>query len=518
MRNRVLKYFMLCIVMMATLACRHDDNMLGDDAVQGTAMILSVSTTQSSTRGVEDLNDDGTVSDLEAIAQGRKMYRLGVFLLENNVVVASTVLEQGDDRFFNDNTAASVKLVNLDYSKTYQLYAVANYGDYDSVEGNVGNITAGNITGSHKVTASSDNICDVAKPCPLSLKREVKLEPGVNNISGELKRTYARLRINVRNQSDVKDLTITGLQFPAKFTQSSADLFTEGGNANVSPVVTSQDAITPFTQNLVIPMIAASGATSEKTIFDAYLLESTGGDYKYTLNLKYAGDESTEYTVSSTVINKRENITDGKMYVLYNSTSGRYLYADATNKIVGTGPTHTNNGVLDNRFVWKLKKVYNNQYVVESMSSGYVMKSSAVTSSKIELTEKDGETNDTDYFTASNTGSGNNAYIRFASTSGNYYMAVSNNVACGHESNRNTNQRNFRLYEVTGTSTSTSITHSETIPIKILDNTGHTSPIDAIRRNDFIDVLVNVSYNDKTGEVQFEVSNWNEVDGDVTFD
>ena len=206
------------------------------------------------------------------------------------------------------------------------------------------------------------------------------------------------------------------------------------------------------------------------------------------------------------------------MYVLYNSTSGRYLYADATNKIVGTGPTHTNNGVLDNRFVWKLKNVYNNQYVVESMSSGYVMKSSAVTSSKIELTEKDGETDDTDYFTASNSGTGNNAYIRFASTSGNYYMAVSNNVACGHESSRNTNQRNFRLYEVTGTSTSISITHSETIPIKILDNTGHTSPIDAIRRNDFIDVLVNVSYNDKTGEVQFEVSNWNEVDGDVTFD
>lgn len=515
MRNRVTIYMMLCIVLLVTMSCHQVECESTDE---GTCLTLSVRTSLAVSRGVEDLNDDGTVSDLESFVDGRKMYRLGVFLVENGTTVASTVLEDGDERFSANNTAAMVKFENLDYSKTYQLYAIANYGNNGSIQGNVSDITADNITASHRVTASTGNMCDAQKPCPLALKKELKLNPGVNNISGQLTRTNARLRISVRNQSDTKDLTISKLEFPTKFTQPSVEVFNGGGTASVSPQATASSAITSYAQGMVIPRINDSPSANEKTIYDAYVLESTGGDYKYTLNLKYAGDESTEYTVSSTVINKRENITDGKMYVLYNSTSGRYLYADATNKIVGTGPTHTNNGVLDNRFVWKLKKVYNNQYVVESMSSGYVMKSSAVTSSKIELTEKDGETDDTDYFTASNTRNGNNAYIRFYSTSGNYYMAVSNNVACGHDSYRNTNQRNFRLYEVTGTSTSTSITHSETIPIKILDNTGHTSPIDAIRRNDFIDVLVNVSYNDKTGEVQFEVSNWNEVDGDVTFD
>lgn len=519
MIRRLLPFLAILYSVLMLYGCsEHEYNKEG--LLSGTSLTISFKSADvlTETRGIEDLDDNGTVSEFEEVLDGRRMYRLAVFLVRDGAVVESVVLEDGDARMTNSNTEATVSFDNLDYSKPYLLYAVANYGDYGTqASGHLSAIS--NVTGNMQVASSATSaLCPKATPYPLTLKKEIVLQPGTNFVSGGLVRTYARLRINVRNQSDVKDLTITGLQFPAKFTQSSADLFTEGGNAKVSPVVTSQDAITPFTQNLVIPMIAASGATSEKTIFDAYLLESTGGDYKYTLNLKYAGDESTEYTVSSTVINKRENITDGKMYVLYNSTSGRYLYADATNKIVGTGPTYTNNGVLDNRFVWKLRKVYNHQYVVESMSSGYVMKSSAVTSSKIELTEKDGETDDTDYFTASNTGSGNNAYIRFASTSGNYYMAVSNNVACGHESNRNTNQRNFRLYEVTGTSTSTSITHSETIPIKILDNTGHTSPIDAIRRNDFIDVLVNVSYNDKTGEVQFEVSNWNEVDGDVTFD
>jgi hypothetical protein len=39
-----------------------------------------------------------------------------------------------------------------------------------------------------------------------------------------------------------------------------------------------------------------------------------------------------------------------------------------------------------------------------------------------------------------------------------------------------------------------------------------------LSRNDFVNILVNVSYNDKSGDVEFEVSDWNEVEGDVTFD
>ncbi|MBQ5664052.1 MAG: hypothetical protein IIV19_06465, partial [Bacteroidaceae bacterium] len=63
------------------------------------------------------------------------------------------------------------------------------------------------------------------------------------------------------------------------------------------------------------------------------------------------------------------------------------------------------------------------------------------------------------------------------------------------------------------------VTHEETIPIRIIDKaTGEASPLTAIRRNDFIEILVNVSYNEKTGDVQFEVTNWDEVNGEVTFD
>ena len=61
--------------------------------------------------------------------------------------------------------------------------------------------------------------------------------------------------------------------------------------------------------------------------------------------------------------------------------------------------------------------------------------------------------------------------------------------------------------------------HEAAIPITTIDKeTGESVPMQKLSRNDFVNILVNVSYNDKSGDVEFEVSDWNEVEGDVTFD
>ena len=514
MINRVLTYLSLCLLLLMAVSCNQEDY---EREGEGTTLTFSVRTIYDVTRGMEDLNDDGIVSDLESFMQGRKMYRLGVFLVENGSTVASTVLEQDDERFSANNTAATVKFENLDYSKSYQLYAVANYGDYGSVEGNVDNITADNITDSHRVTASADNICDAQKPCPLSLKQELKLNPGVNNISGQLTRTNARLRISVRNQSDMKDLTITKLQFPTKFTQSSTDIFSEGGTANVSPVPTSQSAITPFTQDLIIPMIDASGTTSERTIFDAYLLESTGGDYKYTLGLKYAGvgGGTSGYSVDGDAFSVKESIVDGGLYVMYFSYANRYLYANGG--VVQGGTTYlTDYGTVNPEYVWRFKKISGqaDSYSIESLgATGGYMKASILTfGSSLQLTNTPSSS---DYFTISNTTNYNGNMLAKATSATYNYLYVNGSYVWGYSSSWN---GYFRLLKLKQEASTLSVTHEETIPIKALDNTGHNLPIETINRNDFIDVLVNVTYNDKTGEVQFEVSNWKGVYGDVTFD
>lgn len=500
------------------VACNHevcDQNEATTLAGQASLIInIASSDLELTSRGIEDLNDDGTISEQELFVDGQKMYRLAVYLIEaGNLVVASTILEADDPRFMNGNTEAQVSFVNLEYHKSYQVYAIANYDNYNSITGSVSGITINNITQTHKVNAGSDNLCNSATPYPLTLKKEIQLEPGLNYVSGELVRTYARLRISVSNQSSLKDMNITKLSFPTRFVQNSADLFTAGGTANATPTVTSANAIVPFQNNLVIPKIDDNGYVSNTTIFDTYLLESNGGDYSYTLGLKYGGESKEVYKVSSTAVTKRENIVDGAMYVIYNNNSKRYLCATTSN--VQTGTSYLTNEELDHDYVWKFTKSSsgNNRWVIESMgSSGYYMQSSNVSTSRVPMTVNFG-TND--YFTASNSGS----YLRLQSTKSNYYLSVNSSTVCGHSGSSNQTRRNFTLYRVNKEQEESSVAHEETIPIRIVDKeTGEAKPITQIKRNDFIDILVNVSYNEKSGNITFEVSDWNEVNGNITFD
>lgn len=511
MKRHILYRWLIWMGMLLLVACRQDDCT----QTEGTAQLrFQMKATGSSlqTRGVEDLNDDGTVSEAEAIVDGRRMYRLSVFLLDGTRVVSSTVLEADDERFSNDHTEATVSFDNLDYTKTYKLYAVANYGTYNGLTGKLSEVTAGNMT----VSASNDKLCNKNTPYPLTLAKDISLSPGVNNVGGELVRTYARIRINVRNQSATNDLTVTKLSFPTKFTQSSVDIFNEGGTADAQPVVTSPDAITPFAANMVIPMLDDESNVSEKTIFDSYLLESTGGDYKYTLGVKYESGTNEVYTVSDTRINQHGSIENGALYVIYHKDTKTYLYANGDK--VSVGNSFSIDGKLDHNYVWKLNSLGNNKYTIESMgSSGKFIQSSQTNSNAIPLTVN---ASDSDYFTVNTSGNNNNnRTINFKSTATtrygySYYVAVTNAVVFG-----STSPHGFYLYKVNATSETTNISSEKEIPISIIDkNTGEASPLTAIKRNDFINILVNVTYNEKTDEVEFEVSDWEDVNGDVTFD
>ncbi len=117
-----------------------------------------------------------------------------------------------------------------------------------------------------------------------------------------------------------------------------------------------------------------------------------------------------------------------------------------------------------------------------------------------------------DYFTLSQSSS----YMHMKTTSSNYYLAVNNNGPIGASTG---NSRRFRLYRVNATTESSDVEHEATIPINIIDKeTGESVPMQSIKRNDFINIMVSVTYNEKTGQIEFEVSDWDEVNGDVTFD
>lgn len=479
---------------------------------QGTSLTLMLRNGEArlETRGVQDLDDDGQVSPLEEVVDGRRMYRLAVYLVSDGTVVASEVLEDNDPRFGAGNAEATVSFNNLDYSKPYQLYAVANYGEYDSqTSGHLSAIT--DVTGNMQVASSATSaLCPKATPYPLTLKKEIALQPGTNFVSGELVRTYARVRINIRNQSKA-DLQVTKLSFADRFTQSTAPLFGEGGTANATPSVTSGDAVTPFVKDMTIPGIGEGNSVTESTIFDAYMLESNGGRYQYTLGVKYGGGVSeTVYTVDGNYITNPNSVVDGGLYVVYSTNASRYLYDNGSNNLSLTS-SYSTGGELNHNCVWRFIKVSgNNNYRIESMGrSGYYIRSSAIKNNAVPMTSTAGEN---DYFTLSQSSS----YMHMKSTSSNYYLAVNNNGPVGASSG---NSRRFRLYRVNATTVNSDVTQEAAIPITTIDKeTGESVPMQKLSRNDFVNILVNVSYNDKSGDVEFEVSDWNEVEGGVTFD
>ncbi len=514
MKGLVLQNIFFSCVMLFFTTC-HSDDLGGYSTTSLSVVVKGPKQATLSVRGVQDLDDNGTITKEERILDGQQMYRLLVCMVESGRVISIITLEDGDTRFRNGNTEAEVTFENLDYSKTYELYAVANYGNYGALTGALDNLSSSNVLSPPLLNASSDNICNVTLVYPLSLQQQVKLNPGENTVSGELKRTYARLRINVRNQSAEGDLSVTALNFPARFTRKSVNLFTEGGAAEVAPVTTSAGAVTPFVSNLQIPKITDNGSVSETTIFDTYLLESDGGTYNYSLGLKYTGGEVEKYVVENKAITKLTDIKDGEMYIMRNNNTNPYNYLYANGNSVGAGNSYLTNNELNHNYVWKFTKTnaYYNYYRIESMgTTGYFMQSSNVSNTRVPLVVNPGSQ---DYFTASESGSN----LRFRSTKNQYFLSVNGSSVIGHNSSSNQNRRNFSLYRVVKQSEAGSVSRTITVPINIVNpTTGIASPLTAIRRNDFVEMIVNVSYSKKTGSIDFEVVDWDKVNGDVTFD
>lgn len=473
----------------------------------GTSLEIKI----SSTDGMLETNAaDDTQTDLEEIMDGRRMYRLAVYLVSDNTVIASTILENGDPRFRNGNNEAVVSFDNLDYSKQYILYAVANYGDYNSeTQGHLRSLD--NILANLRVNSSSTSyLCPITTPYPLSLKQVVTLQPGTNTISGELVRTFARLRINLRNQSS-KQLKLSNLKFADKFTQSSADLFTPGGTANVSPVATSSDALVPFENNMLIDGMSSSGNVVETTIFDSYMLESNGGKYEFSMKLQYEGNTEITYEVNTTPIYNPSEIVDGGLYIIYCPNSKKYLYANGTSN-VKAGNSYLSSGELNHNYVWRFTRVSGNNYRIESMGiSGYYINAPGIKNNNVPLTSN---VNNNNYFNISEYSYYNALLLKANST--NYYLSVSSNNAVGASSGSN---RRMQLLRVETNLEAGSLTHEATIPIKIIDKiTGEALPIEKISRNDFLNILLNVTYNEKKGQIEFGVSDWDNLGGDITFD
>lgn len=237
----------------------------------------------------------------------------------------------------------------------------------------------------YKLNSGTDRVCKQL-PQPLVMIRNVTLSSGKNQLTGLLSRTFARVRLEVKNNDKSSMIGVSGLSFQDNYASQNAYLFNDvaAGTANLyshfdlydstkgSIGVTSEDAITP-----AVSSMKRLPAGSPYTMLDCYILEgmisatyafkftatywagATGGaaTANYRITSFYGGSNNDSYGLLEFMVYIRDaatsgNNSSGSNYILTSNTENEY---SQTGTITATTPgTVTDGTVLDPKYIWEI--------------------------------------------------------------------------------------------------------------------------------------------------------------------
>ena len=520
----------IAILLTLLTGCQQYEGAGYDECAE---LTFRISTESVGSRGnVTDYpSNPGSWSQAERAVDGRYLYNLSVYLVnsENEIVASQENIE------IDNQATEHVVAFDKSYGLTrgvYKLLAVANntahkIGTKTYNSGLAGTWNSSNYDAllNNKISGNSTyNISSKEVVQPLSLMKDIELQAGNNVVEGKLVRTFARIRIEVKNNSGSLPLKIKNLKFSDNFTQKQAYVFDDGSDRKYfgttgAPSSTSTYALQPFTTDAGANYKTISSQSSS-VVFDSYLLESkinNGGYYTYTLDLEYDGVTSVTNTFKpnwNTVINRINNLKVGTetYFLIYNENTNRYL--SAGDGVVSTATLSKSEATVGTDNVWQLISTgVNNQYYIKNVETDLYMQTP--TSSSVVIG------NNPVAFTFAEGTSGGKRYISLRA--GNMYINLSSATKVqGTNSISNKSGARFQFYSVTKTTTTNqggAISYNKPITLTTIDPiTQQSSVATAIKRNDFINVLVTVSYNPEAGTFEFYVQDWNSGGGSVDFE
>lgn len=372
---------------------------------------------------------------------------------------------------------------------------------------------------------------------PLSSTHILNLISGQNHATAELKRTSARVRVELRNYSDLP-LTINNLAFSSNFTQSTSYLFsrTDGENYAIendhygkgAPVVTDDNAITTFTPGMVLTK--EDGTT---TLFDGLIYESRDltNNYTYAIDVSYKGEgDLHNYTLKGNgqaVTTPDDVAAQGPYFLIRRSSAFSYLYVENDKVYASTG-SYTPQEILDRcqqnnyyyNYVWELVPS-GSSYRLRNVQTGDYIE-------RIRSNNRENENyrlgttteTDSDTFTLET----NNGFLLFRSDyyrnhswyGGNAYIntrGTDNTLVVGWNGTGEWSQ--FALYPLDA---HRSLNARHEVVLRTIDKaSGVVSDVHEIERNDYIRILVEVSYNPDKGDFDFNVNDWETGGDEITF-
>ena len=536
MKELNLIYSLLLLVMFGS--CKQQDQPWeNEEDMAKVSLVLSLPE-EKATRGNVSAypKDPLRWTEAEKLADGRYFKDITVMILKDDVLQASEDLNVEDK-----SAQVEISFDATFNAGTYTLMAVANYTHLDNFTTLLNEFKNGTKGYSelmaYKLQAGNDGLMDSKTVQPLTLIKEINLHPGQNQLSGEMLRTYSRIRIEVRNQSDINDLVVNGISFSDNFAQEEAYIWPGQGylpNSRVAIDVDSDDALTPFTKSVTIPKMTASGGSTtvnSVVVFDAYILESeetdAGKKYTYTLDLSYGeGQGGGQTTVPEGPLKDVTSIRNysSNTFLIQHVKTGRFLEDLSVLCLNSLTLEELRAGVKNGKnteYSWQLES-YGIQdcYLIKNVKTGRYIGSVSGNNYVYTTTSSNEQYFKFHNFKASS--SDNNSLgiqMQYQGLNGEYYLSdLSWAYIRGREVDKDENNFVFYCVEGSNSSSDTGLNKTQSIDLRTINKeTARPEDVRGIKRNDFINALVTVTYNETFGQFEFEVEDWNQAGGDITF-
>lgn len=454
-----------------------------------------------------------TLPSTKSARSGDEINSLRIWLVDKDGKIARVITSAagspatGEDGITMTGVGtASAQFINVERA-SYTLYFVANSDALSSY-------TAGATIDDAFKKATIDYEYGI-NGMPLSVVKEIHVVPGKNMISASLVRICAKIHVTVRNSTLdkmiwIKDISLNDIR-PDKTYLFEQDSFFPGAVYEELEKMTTAIGLAPNT---------------EMTCPAVYLFET---DKALGIKIRggvFAGTQTSEPNVITKDISSysfeetSESLEEGIQYLVMNK-SMRYLLKGHQSGSVGIDFLASGDGpknhllassdiedyiwTYESKLVWgyyfDLKNIGQNKYLRNSSGNLYLNTS-------------------IDDFTF--IGDKTNGYTI---SSGNNY--IWNNAGTLDFNNRGKSPHyQWYFYKVNSVTTKEEVFEGAEALINYSNNDlshidpdlGVAVPLQRIKRNESIDIRVNIFFNKNTGKLNFETEIWKTVDNETTFD
>ena len=519
------KYGIWTVILLLAFACKRENN---PEIIQdGTgSLVLNIG---SSTKA-------GTAAD------GDKMNNLHVWVTDKSDVVVRYASWTGSDNgqvTMNASLAAAkVSISNINRGE-YNIYIIANAPSsftYPAVGATIGDSFKKFVLklpdGSLKPDFGTGGM-------PLTLISSVSISPGKNVLNAELVRVCGRIRVSVRNHTTSKNIFLQSVKLGAR-NPDRGYLFQQDGHAvpddtTYREFVSIDNAKGDEVKDYIAPGIM-------KTVIDQYIFE-TGLNVVANMSLSFSGGIFAQNTVSAVVKAAKmdvyspgtefagfyeNNIKSADYFIIRNCGANYFLRSNgngmkqyyhntveellATNEVEryfwsfdvkkyvgvssGTGGSVVNS--IKNVFEGKYINISTTEYDPVTLSS--TVQSLIVGTQDLGMLIRNG---DYKIYCSYTTGDDVKSKLNKADQNLVYWKMIP------------VTKREEDVLTFTGAEKDF---HKNVSSIDYIDDFGVSVPLTDICRNEDVNIIINVFYNPEHASVYFEVSGWEKISNETTFD